>query len=87
MSTCLKESLRARVERVRAQMKKSGIDLLILYGRGLTEYADPCYVSNFVIRLPRGTIALVSLEGPVVLFFEGASRGLPSLLVTTWSGN
>jgi Xaa-Pro aminopeptidase len=73
-----------RVERVRAQMKKHGIDLLLLYGKGLNEYADPCYVSNFVIRLPRGTIALVPLEGPVVLFFEGASRGLPSLLATTW---
>jgi Xaa-Pro aminopeptidase len=73
----------ARVERVRAQMKKGGIDLLILYGRGLTEYADPCYVSNFIIRLPRGTIALVPASGSVVLFFEGAARGLPSLLVTT----
>ncbi len=73
-----------RVERIRAQMKKSAIDLLLLYGRGLNEYADPCYVSNFIIRLPRGTIALVPLEGPVVLFFEGASRGLPSLLLTTW---
>jgi Xaa-Pro dipeptidase len=73
----------SRVERVRAQMKKSGIDLLLLYGKGLNEYADPCYVSNFVIRLPRGTIAVVPLEGPLVLFFEGASRGLPSLLATT----
>jgi len=73
-----------RVERIRAHMKKSAIDLLLLYGRGLNEYADPCYVSNFIIRLPRGTIALMPLEGPVVLFFEGASRGLPSLLLTTW---
>jgi Xaa-Pro dipeptidase len=72
-----------RVERIRAHMKKSAIDLLLLYGRGLNEYADPCYVSNFVIRLPRGTIAVVPLEGEVVLFFEGASRGLPSLLLTT----
>ena len=73
----------ARVERIRAQMKKSAIDLLLLYGRGLNEYADPCYVSDFVIRLPRGTIAAIPLEGPLVLFFEGASRGLPSLLLTT----
>ncbi len=73
----------ARVERIRAEMKRSAIDLLLLYGKGLNEYADPCYVSNFVIRLPRGTIAVVPLEGPVVLFFEGASRGLPSLLATT----
>jgi len=72
-----------RLERVKGQMKKSAIDLLLLYGRGLTEYADPCYLSNFIIRLPRGTIALVPLEGPLVLFFEGAARGLPSLLATT----
>jgi Xaa-Pro dipeptidase len=72
-----------RVERIRAQMKRSAIDLLLLYARGISEYADPCYVSNFLIRLPRGTIALVPLEGPLVLFFEGSSRGLPSLLVTT----
>ena len=74
---------KGRVERVRAQMKKSAIDLLLLYGKGLNEYADPCYVSNFVIRLPRGTIAAVPLADPPVLFFEGASRGLPSLSATT----
>jgi Xaa-Pro aminopeptidase len=74
----------ARIERIRTQMKKSAIDLLLLYGRGLSEYADPCYVSNFIIRLPRGTIAAVPRSGQVTLFFEGASRGVPSLLATTW---
>ncbi len=73
----------ARLERVKAQMKKNAIDVLLLYGRGLTEYADPCYLSNFMIRLPRGTIALVPADGSLVLFFEGASRGLPSLSLTT----
>jgi Xaa-Pro aminopeptidase len=73
-----------RLARIRAEMKSSGIDLLLLYGRGFSDYADPCYVSNFMIRLARGTLAAVPAEGPVVVFFEGASRGLPSLLATTW---
>ena len=72
-----------RVERIRQEMKRSGIDLLLLYGRCFDEYADPCYVSNFVVRLPRGTLCVVPMQGPVVLFFEGTSRGLPSLSVTT----
>lgn len=73
-----------RLARIRTEMKSAGVDLLLLYGRGFSDYADPCYVSNFIIRLARGTLAVVPAEGPVVVFFEGASRGLPSLLATTW---
>jgi len=73
-----------RVERIRAEMKRGGIALLLLCGKDYKEYGDPCYVSNFVTRLPRGALAAVPLTGPVAVFFEGASRGLPSYLATTW---
>jgi Xaa-Pro aminopeptidase len=73
-----------RVERIRTEMKRGGMDLLLLCGKDYKEYGDPCYVSNFVTRLPRGALAAVPLTGPVAVFFEGASRGLPSYLATTW---
>src|SRR3972149_2941115 len=73
-----------RVERIRTEMKRGGIDLILLCGKDYNEYGDPCYVSNFVTRLPRGALAVVPLTGPVAVFFEGASRGLPSFLATTW---
>src|SRR3972149_2814539 len=73
-----------RVERIRTEMKRGGIDLILLCGKDYNEYADPCYISNFVTRLPRGALVVVPLTGPVAVFFEGASRGLPSFLATTW---
>jgi Xaa-Pro dipeptidase len=72
-----------RLSRIRREMKSSGIDLLLLYGRGFNEYADPCYVSNFIIRLPRSTLMVIPSDKPPVIFFEGFVRGLPSLLPTT----
>ncbi|MBI5446398.1 MAG: aminopeptidase P family protein [Deltaproteobacteria bacterium] len=73
----------ARAGRIREEMRKSGLDVLLLYGRAFDEYADPCYVSNFLIRLARGILAVVPAQGSPAVFFEGASRGLPSLQAFT----
>lgn len=74
----------ARVEIIRREMKKEKINVLLIYSNAFTEYANTCYVSNYVIRLPRGTLVVVPQKGEVALFFEGSSRGLPFAKTTTW---
>jgi Xaa-Pro aminopeptidase len=77
-----KEEFEARIKYVRAAMAARGLDLLLVYTTGLTEYGDTAYLTNFIIRLPRGTLVAIPQKGEVVTFFEGASRGLPSLKLT-----
>lgn len=73
-----------RIEAVRERMSKEGLDLLLVYGFAFNRYADPAYLTNFIIRLPRGTLLALLAEGKPALFFEGGSRGIPSLRKTTY---
>lgn len=76
-----------RLGRVRNRMKERGIDTLLAYGHAFDEYGNPCYLTNYQIRLPRGTLVAVPKEGDPALFFEGAARGLPSARMITWVGD
>ena len=73
-----------RVRAIREKMQEQRIDVLLAYGTAFNEYGNPCYLSNYVIRLPRGSLVATPRKGEVALFFEGASRGLPSAKMTTW---
>ncbi|MFC2012413.1 M24 family metallopeptidase [Chloroflexota bacterium] len=73
-----------RVETIRKEMRKKNIDVLLLYGNGVNEYGNSCYVTNFVVAQARGALAIIPLEGEIGLIFEGASRGLPAAKNTTW---
>lgn len=81
-----KEEFEARIGLVRAAMTARGLDLLLVCTTGLTEYGDTAYLTNFITRLPRGTLVAVPQKGEVVTFFEGTSRGLPSLKLTVAMG-
>jgi Xaa-Pro dipeptidase len=81
------EDFESRLTQVRAAMAERGIDLFLVYTTGLTDYGDVAYLTNFVIRLPRGQIVAIPRVGEPVTFFEGASRGLPSLKVTLALGD
>ncbi len=74
---------RERVTLLRKRMAEEGIDVLLAYGNAFNDYGNPCYLSNYVIRLPRGALAVLT-RSEISLFFEGASRGLPSARKTTW---
>jgi Xaa-Pro aminopeptidase len=82
-----REEFDARIERVRAAMRERGIDLLLVHTRGLDDYGDATYLTNFIIRLPRGTILVLPPTGEPVTFFEGASRGIPTLKLTASTGD
>lgn len=73
-----------RIKKLKTGMKKEGIDLLLIYGNALNEYADPCYLSNFIMWLARGVLAAVPKNGPIVLMPEVSSRELPFVKGTTW---
>jgi Xaa-Pro dipeptidase len=81
------EEFESRLAQVRAAMALRGIDLLLVYTAGLTDYGDVTYLTNFVIRLPRGQVIALPKVGEPVTFFEGASRGLPSLKLTLALGD
>jgi len=73
-----------RLRILREKMVERGIDIFLIYGYGFDQYANTAYLSNYIIRLPRGTLIAVSKAGEIALFFEGASRGLPSAKAITW---
>jgi len=79
-----REEFLERIRKVREGMKQRGIDCLLAYGNAFDECANPCYFSNYVIRLPKGFMVAIPRQGEPTLFFEGASRGLPSARMITW---
>ena len=73
-----------RVKKLTKGMKREAIDVLLLYGNTFNEYGNPCYLSNYIMRLQRGALVVVTRKGDVALIFEGASRGLPTAKKMTW---
>jgi Xaa-Pro aminopeptidase len=78
------QEFQERLLKVRAKMKEKRIDLLLAYGHAFNEYGNPCYLTNYQMRLPRGTLVAVPEKRDLALFFEGAARGLPSARLLTW---
>jgi Xaa-Pro aminopeptidase len=75
---------RERLKKIRKEMKRERLDLLLLYGHGFDGYGNYTYLGNYVIRLARGALVVLPLQGEPALIFEGASRGIPSIRKTTW---
>lgn len=75
---------RGRVKKIIGGMKKEKIDVLLLYGNTFNEYGNPCYVSNFLMRLQREALVAITRKGDVALIFDGASHGLPWARKMTW---
>ena len=67
---------------IREAMKKEKLDLLLIYGYAFDSYGNPAYVTNFITRLPRGSLVALPIEGRPALFFDGSSRGIPSFRKT-----
>lgn len=76
-----------RVRKIREEMQPKGMDALLLYGNSLNEYGDPCYISNYVMKMPQGAMVVITRTGEVALICEGFSRDLPGVKNTTWVEN
>ncbi len=72
-----------RVEKIRSEMKKEDIDVLLVYGDAWREYGNPSYISNFYPGMG-GTIALIPRQGEVALLFWGSARGIEYTQNITW---
>jgi Xaa-Pro aminopeptidase len=73
-----------RVTKIRKAMAKGGIDVLLVYGSGVNDYGNQCYVSNFVTKLTAGALVIIPRKGDLTLFFEGSSRELKLGQRVTW---
>ncbi|MFH1953846.1 MAG: M24 family metallopeptidase [Pseudomonadota bacterium] len=74
---------RQRVEKIRSEMKKEDIDVLLVYGDAWIDYSDPCYITNYYPGMV-GSIALVPRKGEVGLIFWGSARGIEYTQDITW---
>lgn len=79
-----REEFQQRVDKIREGMKKEGIDLLLLYGNGANAYGNPCYVSNFVTKMPRGALVVIPSKDDPALIVQGFPRDQPAVKRTTW---
>jgi len=73
-----------RVEKIREQIEQKGIDVILLYGNSLNEYGNPCYFSNYSIKMAQGAVVAITRQGEVALICEGFSRDLPAVKMITW---
>jgi len=74
----------SRAEMLTKQMKNEGVETLLIYGKGLGEYANPCYVSNHIPEMPSGMLVILHGNKEVALLFEGTPRDLPFVRDITW---
>jgi Xaa-Pro aminopeptidase len=73
-----------RLVQIKDEMQKEGIDVLFLYGNGVNEYGHPSYISNVIIKVPRGALVVIPKKGAPTLIVEGFPRDLPEVKSTTW---
>jgi len=72
----------SRLERIRAEMSKQGLDALLIYGDNYA-FADICYLTNYFPKV-RGGIAIVPRRGPLSLLLNIGSRDVPFAKTLTW---
>jgi Xaa-Pro aminopeptidase len=79
-----KEEFLRRVEKIREEMTKKSIDVLLLYGTGVYDCGNVCYISNYATKLTAGALVVIPRKGELTLFFEGSSRELKIGQRLTW---
>ena len=79
-----KDEFLERVEKIREKIEQKRIDVLLLYGNSLNEYGNPCYLSNYSVKMAQGAIVAITRKGEITLICEGFSRDLPNVKRTTW---
>ena len=73
-----------RVEETKERMKQQGIDVFLLYSNSGNEYANSCYTTNYIMKMPQGAIVAVTKTGEVALIYEGFARDVPGVKAVTW---
>jgi Xaa-Pro aminopeptidase len=73
-----------RVAKIKERMHQQGIDVLLLYANNGNDYAAPCYISNYIMKVPTGAIVAITKAGDVTLVCEGFARDVPGVKAATW---
>lgn len=76
------EEFRARLDALRHQMARQGLDALVIYGDNWS-YADLCYLTNYFPKV-RGGIGVIPRSGPLALLLNIGSRDVPFAKSLTW---
>jgi Xaa-Pro aminopeptidase len=76
------EEYQRRLESVRQQMARQGLDALVIYGDNYN-YADLCYITNYFPKV-RGGIGIIPRGGPISLLLNIGSRDVPFAKSLTW---
>lgn len=71
-----------RVNAVRAEMGRRGLDALVIYGDNYC-FADLCYLTNYFPKV-RGGIAVVPRDGAITMLLNIGSRDVPFAKTLTW---
>lgn len=79
-----KDEFILRINRLRNYMDNKGISVLLVFGRGVDNCADVCYLTNFSTKMNVSTILILPQKGNPTLFFEGPSRELKTGQQITW---
>ncbi|OGA13879.1 MAG: hypothetical protein A3H32_13330 [Betaproteobacteria bacterium RIFCSPLOWO2_02_FULL_63_19] len=70
------EEFAGRIERLTAAMRRRKLDALLLYGNLVNDYGNPAYVSNYLLRMSRGAVVILTHSAEATLIFEGIPRGI-----------
>jgi Xaa-Pro aminopeptidase len=79
-----KEEFLRRVEKIKEEMTKKSMDVLLLYGTGVYDCGNVCYIGNYATKLTAGILVVIPRKGELTLFFEGSSRELKLGQRLTW---
>jgi Xaa-Pro aminopeptidase len=78
------DEFKHRVNKLIEIAKKEDIQLVLVYGAGLNDYANSAYLSNYLTRMPHGSVVCIPSKGEVTLIFQGGSRELKTTARSTW---
>jgi Xaa-Pro dipeptidase len=79
-----KAEFQERARKIKEQMARQGMDVLLLYANSGNEYGGPCYISNYIMKMPTGAIVAITKAGDVTLVCEGFARDVPGVKAITW---
>jgi Xaa-Pro aminopeptidase len=78
------EEFKHRIDKIIEIAKKEDIEVILVYGAGLNDYANSAYLSNFLIKTPQGSVVCITSKGEVTLIFQGGSRESKATALSTW---
>lgn len=78
------KEFKLRINNLRDYMAEKGISVALVFGSGVDNCGDICYLTNFSTKMNVSAILILPLKEEPTLFFEGPSRELKTGARITW---